>query len=176
MMLATGVTLETRVRMAEAMRGVGANGGSNWCNGRGGGDRAGAHHYVDSGNGTMGPNGDSGRWCGIPFDFRGVGAQRDPNNCNNSNMGGGDRAGAHCSDDSGSGTVGPNGDNSNRGLLGLAKHSDWVQFHDKDIFEAELEELGIAAMMFEARAQEAEWEKLVRRSKPEGNKVLREFE
>ncbi|KAG5524101.1 hypothetical protein RHGRI_030929 [Rhododendron griersonianum] len=58
----------------------------------------------------------------------------------------------------------------------LLDYDEFVE--DEDVFEAELEELGIAAMVFEARAREAEREELLRRSEPieEGNDVLREFE
>lgn len=54
---------------------------------------------------------------------------------------------------------------------------DYEEFvEDDDVFEAELEEPGIAVMVFEARAREAEREELLRHSEPEGNEVLKEFE
>ncbi|KAI8568138.1 hypothetical protein RHMOL_Rhmol02G0174200 [Rhododendron molle] len=55
---------------------------------------------------------------------------------------------------------------------------DYEEFvEDKDVFKAELKESGIAAMVFEARAGEAEPEELLRRSEliEEGNEVLREL-
>ncbi|KAF7143705.1 hypothetical protein RHSIM_Rhsim05G0119400 [Rhododendron simsii] len=54
---------------------------------------------------------------------------------------------------------------------------DYEEFlEDEDVFEAKLEEPGIAAMVFEARAWEAEQEELLRCSEPEVREVLMEFE
>ncbi|KAF7128983.1 hypothetical protein RHSIM_Rhsim10G0124800 [Rhododendron simsii] len=59
----------------------------------------------------------------------------------------------------------------------LAINSPGILVEDiLDELAAELKEPGIAAMVFEAHAQETEREKLLRRSEPEGNEVLRAFE
>ncbi|KAG5548694.1 hypothetical protein RHGRI_014145 [Rhododendron griersonianum] len=56
---------------------------------------------------------------------------------------------------------------------------DFEEFVEvEDVLEAELEELGIAAIVFEARAREAEQKEVLRGSEPavERDEVLREFE
>ncbi|KAF7154809.1 hypothetical protein RHSIM_Rhsim01G0157100 [Rhododendron simsii] len=53
---------------------------------------------------------------------------------------------------------------------------DYEQFvEDEDVFEAELEEPWIAAMVFKAHAREAERKELLRCSELEGSEVLMEF-
>lgn len=65
------------------------------------------------------------------------------------------------------------------GLSRLITFGDFKEFVEaEDVLEAELEEPGIAAIIFEARAREAEQEEVLRGSERavERDEVLREFE
>lgn len=65
------------------------------------------------------------------------------------------------------------------GLSRLITFGDFEEFVEaEDVLEAELEELGIAAIVFEARAREAEQKEVLKGSEPavERYEVLREFE